>query len=178
MTGPWLLTGLLAATWVTSTACASARPASAAGGGAASDAAREAASRLVGVLSELDGYAGSTFAPDEPRLDVYWRGDRTAQLRAALDRSSRDFPGEISVHAASFSVEELVRESSRLARAHASEFPRVVAVGPRPDGSGLDVQLAEGELARAARTGVDPGLALAARLPVRVTGESSPPLAN
>jgi hypothetical protein len=152
---------------------------SALGGGSASDHDRDtksriAASRIVGALMEMDGYAGSTYSPDGPRLAIYWRGEPSEALRTRIADAAVAFPGDLRVKAAKFTEAELIREATRLSRAHVESFPRIVAIGPRSDGSGLDIELAEGELARAVQMGVDPGIVMDSRYPVRVIGEANP----
>ena len=102
-------------------------------------------------------------------LNVYWKGAVPATVRA--EESAAVGSGiKISVHPAAFTLRQLEAERDRLATLHITgkaSGPRVVAIGPKADGSGLEVGVAgtpagSGKAVQQALTGITSKVSISA----------------
>jgi hypothetical protein len=132
-----------------------------------------AARRLQDAWVDVAGFAGLTYVPTSDGVVLYWHGERPVRLELDVE-AVRRAGIEVELIDAAFTAQELVAESGRLIRAYVGGFPRITVAGPRFDGGGVNVSLAEGTLAEAERLGVDVSALLSQRYPVTVEGEANP----
>lgn len=106
---------------------------------------------VADVGGKPSGYASFAVRNGLPAADLYWKGQVPSEITTILDRNPQV---SVTVHAADWSLTELL-EAKRIARdIIQAQNVGGAAIGPMPDGSGLDLALSdigEGEAAGIAK---------------------------
>lgn len=97
---------------------------------------------LAGLATRLGaaGYAGAAISVPRWNVTLYWRGSQPAQLVALLARLRRTIP--VRVVSAGYSERQLLTQTQQIVRELHGLRVRgldVTQVGPKPDGSGVQV---------------------------------------
>jgi hypothetical protein len=128
-----------------------------------------AADRITAATrADGSGFAGIVAAPENRELQLFWKGDTPASVKALLSDVRQDVP--VSVHRARYSESELAREGKRLAARSAGQITSIAA---KVDGSGLTVTVANATASTSARS-----LVMDADVPVAVEANVAPALAS
>lgn len=129
-----------------------------------------AAARITAASgTNSNGFAGIVVAPEQRRLQVFWKGRTPARVSALISTVRRDVA--VSVRPAAHSQRELAQQARRLAT-RSPGHARITSVAPKVDGSGLAVTVAAGA-ATAARS-----LAEETSVPLEITSGTAPALAT
>jgi hypothetical protein len=104
-----------------------------------------AADRARSRKDASTGLAGVVIDPDQSLLNLYWHGAQPAAVKSEL-AAGRSRGLEVKVHPASYTLGQLTAERDRLATRYMGKVrsgdPKVTSIGPKPDGSGLQIGVA------------------------------------
>jgi hypothetical protein len=98
--------------------------------------------RAAAITGSASGIGGAVVDAEQNRLSLYWHGTVPQAVSQRVDEA-RENGIEVVVAPAPYTEAELLREADRISQlplfAGARTGQRIMRVGPRPDGSGLDV---------------------------------------
>lgn len=88
------------------------------------------------------GLAGVVLDPDRGLLNLYWHGRRSAGVDKEI-ATGRTSGLQVRTHSAPYTLSQLTAERDRLATRFIKNAkpgdPKVMSIGPKPDGSGLQI---------------------------------------
>jgi hypothetical protein len=93
------------------------------------------------------GLAGTVIDPDRSLLNLYWHGRQPAAVSKEI-AAGRSRGLQVKVYSAPYTLLQLTAERDRLATRYMknakSGDPKVMSIGPKPDGTGLQIGVAPG----------------------------------
>lgn len=122
------------------------------------------------------GLAGTVIDPDRNLLNLYWHGPQPAAVSKEI-AAGRTRGLQVKVYSAPYTLAQLTAEQDRLATRYMSKAkstdPKVMSIGPKPDGAGLLIGVApDAASMRAARAAISSTVAfdvIAGDSPTRAT---------
>jgi streptogrisin D len=98
--------------------------------------------RAASNVDSTGGFSGAVVDAERNKLSLYWHGTVPPEVSARVDEARADGI-EVAIASAPYTEAALLREADRISRMPlfqgARTGQRMMRVGPRPDGSGLDV---------------------------------------
>jgi hypothetical protein len=141
----------------------------------------QAADRIEAAAGKTgSGLSGFVVDAENNTLHVYWHGALPAAINrmVATTNSARDF--RIVVKAAPYTRDQLTAETDRIAASFMSDTgkPAITSVGPKADGTGLEVGVESQASGFAVLSASHVASALGTTIPIEVKAEAQPQQAS